>query len=104
MPLYFLKTGLLVNFFDTFEILLYNSVYLFFKFKVLSLLSPKQMGEMMIVTDAFKDEFLAIQILAELERRLSASLMDFMIEFNAAAKQVIFFYFDPFATMLVYFY
>ncbi|ETE64600.1 hypothetical protein L345_09630 [Ophiophagus hannah] len=56
-------------------------------FEVLSLLSPKQMGEMMIVIDAFKDEFLAIQILAELERRLSASLMDFMIEFNAAAKQ-----------------
>ncbi|KAG8146491.1 hypothetical protein E2320_012816, partial [Naja naja] len=56
-------------------------------FEVLSLLSPKQMGEMMIVTDAFKDEFLAIQILVELERRLSASLMDFMIEFNAAAKQ-----------------
>ncbi|XP_013925419.1 PREDICTED: uncharacterized protein LOC106551789 [Thamnophis sirtalis] len=56
-------------------------------FEVLSLLSPKQMGEMMIVTDAFKDEFLAIQILVELERRFSVSLMDFMIEFNAAAKQ-----------------
>lgn len=55
----------------------------------------------MIVTDAFKDEFLAIQILVELERRLSASLMDFMIEFNAAAKQVIFFYFDPFAIIFL---
>ncbi|KAL7978977.1 hypothetical protein Chor_015001 [Crotalus horridus] len=56
-------------------------------FEVLSLLSTKQMGEMMVVTDAFRDEFLAIQILVELEKRPSTSIMDFMIEFNAAAKQ-----------------
>ncbi|XP_053221381.1 uncharacterized protein LOC128401859 [Podarcis raffonei] len=56
-------------------------------FEALSALTPKQMGAMMVFTNAFRNERLAVQILAELEKRPPEEMRDFTAEFNAAVNQ-----------------
>ncbi|XP_054848721.1 uncharacterized protein LOC129338473 [Eublepharis macularius] len=56
-------------------------------YDVLPLLTTKQMGEMMILTNAIKHELLAVQILVELEKRPPAEVKGFTLEFNAVARE-----------------
>ncbi|XP_039348949.1 uncharacterized protein LOC120373936 isoform X2 [Mauremys reevesii] len=69
----------------------YTQLLTFYKdfngYDVLDLLSAGQMGEMMVVTNAVKNERSAVQILVELETRTFAEMTEFIMEFNSVAEQ-----------------
>ncbi|KAM6379394.1 uncharacterized protein J5M81_010746 [Pluvialis apricaria] len=56
-------------------------------YEVLDLLSARQVGEMTVLTNAFKRERLTVQILLEMEKRSFEELTEFTKELNAAAEQ-----------------
>ncbi|XP_075755932.1 uncharacterized protein LOC102455891 isoform X2 [Pelodiscus sinensis] len=69
----------------------YTQLLTFYKdfngYDVLDLLSARQMGEMMVVTNAIRNERSAVQILAKMETRTFAEMTDFIMEFNTVAEQ-----------------
>ncbi|XP_009893169.1 PREDICTED: uncharacterized protein LOC104295156 [Charadrius vociferus] len=56
-------------------------------YEVLDLLSARQIGEMTVLTNAFKRERLTVQILLEMEKRSFEELTEFTKELNAAAEE-----------------
>ncbi|EMP36896.1 Cytosolic Fe-S cluster assembly factor NARFL [Chelonia mydas] len=69
----------------------YTQLLTFYKdfngYDVLDLLSARQMGEMMVVTNAVKNERSAVQILVEVETRTFAEMTEFIMAFNSVAEQ-----------------
>ncbi|KAG6927455.1 hypothetical protein G0U57_009826, partial [Chelydra serpentina] len=69
----------------------YTQLLTFYKdfngYDVLDLLSARQMGEMMVVTNAVKNERSAVQILVKMETRTFAEMTEFIMEFNSVAEQ-----------------
>ncbi|KAM6077808.1 uncharacterized protein LJ206_008263 [Theristicus caerulescens] len=56
-------------------------------YEVLDLLSARQIGEMTVLTNAFKRERLTVQILLEMEKRSFEELTEFIKALNAAADE-----------------